>query len=132
MSVSTGEKPRTAFTILISDDENAVRRSMQLMLCACGYSVRSYASGNALIADPQALSADCLVVDYRMPDVDGFSVLQELRAKGWEGKALMVTAYCDHALETRARTAGFEEVVAKPFVARAIIDAVARFAKGAD
>lgn len=130
--MSTGEKPRTAFTILISDDENAVRRSMQLMLCACGYSVRSYASGNALLADPHALSADCLVVDYRMPDVDGFSVLQELRAKGWEGKALMVTAYCDHALETRARTAGFEEVVAKPFVARAIIDAVARFEKGAD
>lgn len=132
MSTSSGKKPRTAFTILLSDDENAVRRSMQLMLCACGYSVRSYASGNALLSDPQALSANCLVVDYRMPDVDGFSILQGLRAKGWKGKALMVTAYCDHVLETRARAAGFDEVVAKPFVARAIIDAIARFAQCAD
>lgn len=131
MLVSNGAKPGEPYTVLVSDDDDGVRRSLQLMLCACGYAVRSYTSGSALLADPLAISANCLVVDYRMPDVDGFDVLQSLRARGWQGKALMVSAYCDLSLQARARTAGFDEVIAKPFVARAVRSAIKRYERSA-
>lgn len=71
----------------------------------------------------------CLVADDRMADVDGLAILQALRAKGWCGKAIMVSANCDQSLDLRARKAGFDEVIAKPLVARAIIDAIARYAR---
>lgn len=129
MPASIGKLPATPFTILLSDDDHRVRRSIQLMLCSCGYTVRSYTSGSALLADPQAMCADCLVVDYRMADVDGFTILQTLRAKGWCGSAIMVSACYDRSLDARARMAGFDAVIAKPFVARAIMDAVARYSQ---
>lgn len=116
------------YTILVSDDDPSVRRSLQLMLNGRGYHAKGYTSGCALIADPHALAADCLVVDYRMPDVDGLTVLNHLRCKGWCGKAILISGYHNKQLEKRARDLGFEEVISKPFIRRAVLDAVARFA----
>lgn len=132
MSALIGNLPRKPYTVLVSDDDHAVRRSLQLMLCACHYAVRSYTSGRALLADPQAMEADCLVIDYRMPDVDGFTVLQSLRARGWQGKALLVSAYCNCALTARAHSAGFDAVFEKPFIARAVREAIDCFAHSAN
>lgn len=129
MSAPIGNPPPTPYTILLSDDDHAVRRSLQLMLCACGYAVRSYTSGRALLADPQALVADCLIIDYRMPDVDGLTVLGRLRASGWRGRALLMSAYCSCSLTARARNAGFDAVIAKPFIARAVREAIGRYAQ---
>ena len=71
MSAPVGAALRSSFTVLVSDDDPAVRRSLHMMLCAYGYDVQSYTSGQALLADPCAAAADCLVIDYSMPDVDG-------------------------------------------------------------
>lgn len=127
MSAPDGAALRSPFTILVSDDDPAVRRSLQMMLCAYGYTVQSYTSGWALLADPCATAADCLVIDYRMPDVDGVTVLQGLRARGWRGKAILVSAYCDCALEAKARAAGFDDLIAKPFIARAVREAIGSY-----
>lgn len=129
MPVPIGKSPTDPFTILVSDDDHRFRRSIQLMLCSCGYTVRSYTSGSALLADPQAMCGHCLVADDCMTDIDGFAILEALRVKGWCGKAIMVSANCDQSLHERARKAGFDEVFAKPLVARAIIDAIARYAR---
>jgi FixJ family two-component response regulator len=96
------------------------------MLRAKGYGVRAYTSGRALLADPKALSADCLIVDYRMPDVDGLTLLAGLRRKNWRGSAILISAYHDRKLEQRARLAGFDDVIAKPIIYRAVLDTVAR------
>lgn len=120
-------KPAAPYTILVSDDDAAIRRSLQLVLNARGYQARGYTSGSALIADPRALSADCIVVDYRMPDIDGLTLLCRLRGKGWRGRAILISAYHDRWLERRAREQGFDEVIPKPFIRGAILDAIARF-----
>ena len=125
MSVHIGQSYRHPFTILVSDDDPGVRRSTQLMLRAQGFRVRAYTSGSALLADPRSLHADCLVVDFRMPDIDGLSLLERLRAKGWCGCAIMISAYHDDALEREARRVGFEHVISKPLIARALLEAIA-------
>lgn len=126
MPPTTGYTAEQRFTILLSDDDHGVRRSIQLMLTARGYHVRGYTSGRALLADPQSSCADCLIVDYRMPDIDGLALLKGLRSKGWRGGAIMISAYYDPRLEKRAQEAGFDDVIAKPIIFRAVLDAVAR------
>ena len=71
------------YTILVSDDDPGVRRGLQLLLRSRGYAVWGYTTGHALLADPRAKEADCVILDYRMPDIDGFAMLRHLREIGY-------------------------------------------------
>ena len=53
--------------ILLVEDDDAVRRSLQLLLVAQGYDVRAYRSGKGLAEDPEALKAACLLADLITP-----------------------------------------------------------------
>ncbi len=112
--------------LLLVEDEPAVRRSLQLLLRGRGYDVRAYASSLDLLADPLALSALALIADFRMPGADGFLVLEGLRARGWTGPALLITGFPADNLSARARAAGFDRVIEKPFVDAGFLEAVAR------
>ena len=111
--------------ILIAEDDAAVRRSMQLLLRAHEYDVRAYTSGSALLSDPYALSGNCLVVDYRMPDVTGFDILRDLRAEGWLGAAILVTGYYGTDLVNRATQEGFDAVLEKPLMDQVLLNTIA-------
>jgi FixJ family two-component response regulator len=104
------ERPR----ILLSEDDPAVRRSIQLLLVSRGYDVRAYTSASALLSDPLVHSAAGLVADYRMPDVDGITMLQRLRAAGWPGAALLITGFSARDIAQRATDEGFNAVLEKP------------------
>lgn len=118
-----GRRPK----ILVTDDEASVRRSLQLMLHANGYDARSYTTASALLADAEARSADCVIADYSMPDIDGLSLLRKLRSSGWNRPAILVTAYASDELTRRAKACGFTDVVAKPFIRRPILEALHRY-----
>lgn len=62
--------------ILVVDDDQAVRRSMQLLLRGHGYSVKAYADTQSISNDPTASTATLLVADYRLPSGTGFEVLR--------------------------------------------------------
>lgn len=113
--------------VLVTDDEASIRRSLQLLLHAKGYDAHCYTTASALLADHEARSADCIIADYNMPDIDGISLLQALRKTGWRGDAILITAYCSDDLTRRAKACGYAEVVAKPFIRRPILDALQRF-----
>jgi CheY-like chemotaxis protein len=129
MSVAS-QSDTKPYTILVSDDDPAVRRSLQLLLKARGYEVRSYTTAHALAADLCTQWADCIIVDYKMPDTDGVSLFNQLRCEGWCGRGILISAYYDDALVARALAAGFDEVIAKPFVGRAVLQAVDRITLG--
>lgn len=126
MSIVASPTSAKPYTILVSDDDPAVRRSLQLVLKARGYTVRGYTSASALAADPRAHCADCIIVDYSMPDIDGVTLLNQLRCEGWCGRGILISAYYDDALVARALAAGFDDVVPKPFIGRAVLDALDR------
>lgn len=111
------ERPR----ILLSEDDPAVRRSIQLLLVSRGYDVRAYTSASALLSDPLVHSAIGLVADYRMPDVDGITMLQRLRAAGWPGVALLITGFNADNLVQRATSEGFHAVLEKPLRAQELL-----------
>lgn len=124
---SESSKCNAHCTILVSDDDPGVRRALQLLLRSRGYAVFGYTSGSALLADPRAKDADCVILDHRMPDMDGLLILDRLRMQGWRGGAILISGFCDESLARRAREAGFDQLIAKPVIGRAILAAVRRY-----
>lgn len=101
-------------TILLVEDDPGVRRSLQLLLRAQGYEVKAYVEGRPLLDDEQILDAACLITDYRLGDMDGLDVLTMLRARGWSGPAVLITAYSSPHLAHMAQAAGFALMMEKP------------------
>ncbi|AMK26271.1 MULTISPECIES: response regulator transcription factor [Sphingobium] len=110
--------------IVILDDDSGSRRSMQLLLQGRGFDVRSFASPELLIADVKVSAPACLVTDYRMAGHDGLQVLDALRAAGWRGAAILVTAYGSPELMQKAIAQGFQAVLDKPCKESALVNAV--------
>lgn len=117
---SGGERPK----VLLVEDDPAVRRSLQLLLQGRGMDVRAYAAGAPLLADPSALDAACFIADYRMSELDGLAILRALRARGWNGPAILITAFPSPELTRQAREAGFQTVIDKPFRQHLISDTI--------
>lgn len=111
-------------TVLLCEDDPAVRRSLQLILQGSGFAVRSYGTGAALLADPNVNGARALVVDYRLPDQNGIQLLGDLRRAGFEGTAILVTGFGTPALEADARAAGFARILEKPLADRILREAI--------
>jgi CheY-like chemotaxis protein len=99
--------------VLVTDDEASIRRSLQLLLHAKGYDAHCYTTASALLADHEARSADCIIADYNMPDIDGISLLKRLET-GWRGDAILITAYCSDDLTRRARLADMQKLSRNP------------------
>lgn len=114
MGVIDHETSGKTALILLSDDDASVRRSLHLLLRSRGFGVLAYSSGTALLLDPQTQTGDCLVVDYLMPDIDGISILRQLRSAGWCGPAILITGHYADKLAARAQEAGFAAVLEKP------------------
>lgn len=103
---------------------------MQMLLQGRGFQVRSFADPELLIADVKENDPACIVTDYRMHGYDGLQVLSALRAAGWKGRAILVTAFGSSRLAQLARTSGFDAVLDKPFKESALVNAVVEATMG--
>jgi FixJ family two-component response regulator len=111
--------------VLLVEDDDGVRRSLQLLLTGRGYRVRAFSAAAPAIADSASGEAALLVADYRLADSDGVQLLAELRARGWVGRAVLVTAFPSRALDEVARAAGFDAVIEKPLRQHTLFAALA-------
>jgi FixJ family two-component response regulator len=111
--------------ILIVEDDDAVRRSLQLLLRSRGMEVRAYASARLALADREIMTGKCLIADLVMPEVDGIDLLANLRAGGWSGPAALVSGHLTPQLEERAKSAGYGPVLHKPLSEGAILGLIA-------
>ena len=68
--------------------------------------------------------ADCLIVDYRMPVMNGFDVLLWLRERNVTAPAILITGHPDWMLRSRALAAGFARVVEKPLLENQLVDSI--------
>lgn len=113
-------------TILLVEDDAAVRRSLQMLLSAKGYAVRSFASCTAVLADAALDQASCLVADFRLAEMDGLALHRRMRARGWRGAAILITAFGTDELIGRALHEGFGDVIEKPLLDHQLERAIGR------
>jgi two-component system, LuxR family, response regulator FixJ len=110
-------------TILVIDDDCAVRNSLKFALELEGFAVRIYADGRTLLDDAHLPASGCLVVDQMMPGMSGLDVVQTLRRRGVSMPAVLVTSSASGLLRQRAAAAGVA-VVEKPFFGNGLVDAI--------
>ncbi|MEO7689246.1 MAG: response regulator [Sphingomonas sp.] len=109
--------------VLIEDDD-AVRRSLQLLLYARGYVVRAFGTASPFLADPRHEEIDLLVTDYRLPDGDGLGVLRAMHLAGWHGRSVLITAFPSAMLRDSARDCGFDAILEKPLRPNELANAI--------
>jgi FixJ family two-component response regulator len=100
--------------IVLLEDDNGVRRSMQLMLQGRGFDVKAFSSADPLLADPDLAKADFMIADYRLGETNGVDVLRSLRNSGWNKPAVLITAFNSADMISQASTAGFNAIFEKP------------------
>lgn len=101
--------------LLLVEDDDGVRRGLQLLLSGQGFDVHAFASARAALNDPAIQTARCLVSDYVLADSDGLELITALRARGWHGTAVLITAFASPDLRAAALAAGFAAMLDKPF-----------------
>lgn len=111
--------------LLLVEDDDALRRALQLMLFNQGYQVRAYPSAAHALADPSAADANVLVADYRLPDSDGIALLGALRSRDWRGRAVLVTGFPSPTLTASANSAGYAAILEKPVPHHRLLAAIA-------
>lgn len=117
------KRPRAHRLVLIEDDEN-VRRSMTMLLRARGFIIDAYRSGTEFLTLQGRHGGDCLLIDYKMPRLDGLELMRRLRAGNDSTPAIMITGYYSDSLLARARSVGFAEVLEKPATPKALIQLI--------
>jgi len=106
----------TRTRVLVVDDDLAVRDSLKFALETEGLAVETYASGRQMFASKSAAAADCLVLDYKMPEMDGFAVMEELAARKIALPVILITAPVTDAIRRRAQKAGVFNLLEKPLL----------------
>jgi two-component system, LuxR family, response regulator FixJ len=110
-------------TVLIVDDDPAVRSSLQFCLEIEGFLVRTYSSGPDLLGDQNVPKSGCLVIDYRLPNMNGLDRLSELRRRKIMLPAILVTT--NPSMSVRAQTAAAGAVlIEKPLLNEALFDGI--------
>ncbi|MEO5867644.1 MAG: response regulator [Sphingomonas sp.] len=105
----------------IVDDEDAVRRSVSFMLKTSGFAVATYDSGVALLRDVRSIAPGCILLDVRMPEMDGLEVQERLREMGIALPVIILTGHGDIGLAVRAMKAGAVDFMEKPFEKAALL-----------
>ena len=93
-------------TVYVVDDDAAVRRSLERLLDVAGFHVVSYDSPAAFLKVAFGLSAGCVLLDIRMPGVDGLEVQARLNRLRVQLPVLVMTGYGDVPSAVRAMKAG--------------------------
>jgi two-component system, LuxR family, response regulator FixJ len=117
------EHGRSAVTVLVVDDDPAVRDSLKFWLELEGFFVRAYAGGPELLNDSPIPTEGCLVIDQMMPGMTGLDVVDALRERGGLFPTILITPHADVSLRNNAASRGVT-VLEKPFLERVLVDAI--------
>jgi two-component system, LuxR family, response regulator FixJ len=110
--------------VYIVDDDEAVRDSLSVLLESKGHRVKSFGSAPEFLAAAPSMPIGPLIVDIRMPEMDGLELQERLRARALDFPMIIITGHADVPLAVRAMKAGAVDFVEKPFAAETILDSV--------
>ena len=111
-------------TILIVDDDEAVRDSIESLLQSVGFAVRLFASVQDFLDAPLPTGPCCLVLDVRMPGRSGLDLQSQLVREGSGLPIIFITGHGDIPMSVRAMKAGAVEFLTKPFRDQDLLDAI--------
>ena len=113
-------KPLTT-TICVVDDDPDVLLSLKFLLETEGFRVRTFPSGQELLESGLPGQIDCLIIDYKMPNMDGLDLVRQLRARDVRAPVVLITGYPNAGIEAKAAASGVRHVVLKPHIDESLL-----------
>ena len=107
--------------IYVVDDDSDVLGSLQFLLETDGFDVRTFKSGAALLGEAASSEADCFVIDYKMPNMNGLDLVKLLRSRDISAPVILITGHPDEHISARAASAGVLHVLRKPLLDDSLI-----------
>jgi two-component system response regulator PilR (NtrC family) len=101
--------------LLVADDEQSMREFLDIMLKKEGYKVSLASNGEEVLKLAERDIFDLILMDIRMPKLDGIAVLKKIKALSPETIVIMITAYASTDTAIRAMKEGAYDYVTKPF-----------------
>lgn len=114
----------TGRLVHLVDDDESIRRSVGFMLKTSGFRVQSHGSGTELLKAARTLDPGCILLDIRMPGMDGLEVQHALKEAGVSLPVIIMTGHGDVPLSVKAMKAGAVDFIEKPFEKAALLSAL--------
>ncbi len=112
--------------VFVIDDDVSVRKALGRLLRAAGHAFESFPSASAFLARPLVVWPSCVILDLRMPGLDGLELQQLLAATGRNESIIFITGHGDIPTCAKAMKAGAIDFLPKPFRDGDLLDAIAR------
>ena len=112
--------------IYVVDDDDAVRAALRAMLETAGYRTARFESGVAFLDSLDTFPGACVLLDVKMPELDGLEVQRRLNDRGVTLPVVIVTGHGDIAMAVQAMRAGAVDFLEKPVSRDRLLEAVAR------
>jgi len=109
-----GREPKPAPLVAIVDDDASVRQSTDRLIRSFGYRTLIFASGREFLSSVASGSATCVLLDMRMPEMDGLEIQRALAERGACTPIVFLTGRASEEEERRARSAGAIAFLRKP------------------
>jgi len=110
--------------ISVVDDDESIRDSTEALLRCSGYQVATFASAELFLNSGATAETECIILDVRMPGMDGLELQQRLNASGAGVPIIFVTAHDDAKSQSLAIAGGAVDFLIKPYEPNALIAAV--------
>jgi FixJ family two-component response regulator len=115
-----------AATVYVVDDEESIRRALARLIRSAGMTARTFPSAEAFLAQSHPVSTACLVLDVRLPGLNGLQLQEALHRKGYPISIVFITGHGDVPTSVRAMKAGAVDFLQKPFGGSDLLDAIRR------
>jgi len=102
-------------SILVVDDEDALRTVLSSELTNEGYEVQSASDGDEAISELQKAAFDLVLLDIKMPRLNGFEVLKFIKEHHATSKVVMLTGFADLKNAIESKKLGADDFVSKPY-----------------
>lgn len=110
--------------IFIVDDDAAVRTSLSSILATYAFATRSFATARKAIERIGEEPCDCMLLDVRMPDLDGLGALKLLQSSSAPPPVIMITGHADVPMAVQAMKLGASDFIEKPVIDEDLVSSI--------
>ena len=107
--------PEPTPVVFVVDDDISVRESLEPLICCAGFRCETFSSASEFLAAPRVAAPGCLVLDVRLPDLNGLDLQERVATDRFPLPIIFITGYGDVPMTVKAMKAGAVEFLTKPF-----------------